>query len=434
MKLPLNVEKYFKKFGSDKWQVNSVSSKKYDNIIVIPALGELANIGRTISSLNNTGSKYFDRSLVLLVVNNTANVNQSIRNDNELTIEYLKQRSYQSRQRSSELQIAYVDASTPGNELDNKNGGVGLARKIGMDLALTLFDYGSSRKKLIICCDADCEVSSNYLSTIVEFFNDNNVNAGYVKFEHPIEDTGDERFAIVCYEIFLHYYVLALNYADSPYAIHSIGSTMVCDHEAYINVQGMNKRKAAEDFYFMEKLAKNYKVSPIRDAVVYPSGRKSWRVPFGTGQRINRFISKTTDEYQLYSPESFELLKQWNKFYYDPANIEAGILLRFANDTDEYLTKFLEVNNFKENFVNIINNSKSEIQVFQQKRRWFDGFKTLKLIHWLRDNKHPNINMFDALDDIFNKINVDRPVMRPKGKTPSLNDQIKYLELLRNLT
>ncbi len=39
-----------------------------------------------------------------------------------------------------------------------------LARKIGMDLALTKFDYNSSAKSILICTDADCTVDSNYLS------------------------------------------------------------------------------------------------------------------------------------------------------------------------------------------------------------------------------------------------------------------------------
>ena len=41
----------------------------------------------------------------------------------------------------SGLQIGYIDVSSPGKEMDEKNGGVGLARKIGMDEALKIFKY-----------------------------------------------------------------------------------------------------------------------------------------------------------------------------------------------------------------------------------------------------------------------------------------------------
>ena len=98
--------------------------------------------------------------------------------------------------------------------------------------------------------------------------------------------------------------MLGLIYAKSPYAYHSIGSTMVCDADSYIKVQGMNKRKAAEVFYFLEKLSKITTIRKIGGTTVLPSSRGSWRVPFGTGQRVNRFLDNVQDEYILYSPKS----------------------------------------------------------------------------------------------------------------------------------
>ncbi len=86
---------------------------------------------------------------------------------------------------------------------------------------------------------------------------------------------------------------------------------MICSYDSYIKTEGMNKRKAAEDFYFLEKLAKNFPITKIESATVYPSGRSSWRVPFGTGQRVTRFLAKGQNEYLLYSTESFRILKLW---------------------------------------------------------------------------------------------------------------------------
>ena len=71
------------------------------------------------------------------------------------------------------MNISFIDASNAGKEMDDKNGGVGLARKIGMDLALTKFDYNSSGKRILICTDADCKVDLNYLSEISREFNKN---------------------------------------------------------------------------------------------------------------------------------------------------------------------------------------------------------------------------------------------------------------------
>jgi len=47
-----------------------------------------------------------------------------------------------------------------------------------------------------------------------------------------------------------------LQQAGSPYAYHTIGSAFACRAEAYIAAGGMNRRHAAEDFYFLQQLAK----------------------------------------------------------------------------------------------------------------------------------------------------------------------------------
>lgn len=180
-----------------------------------------------------------------------------------------------------------------------------------MDLALTKFDYLSINKNIMICTDADCIVDSDYISEILQEFNRNNFEAAVVNFAHDISGRDEETKAIICYEIFLRYYVLGLSFAKSDYAFHTIGSTMLCTPDAYVKVEGMNKRKAAEDFYFLEKLAKIYPMGEIKSTFVHPSKRSSWRVPFGTGRSVDRYLSNSRDEYLLYDPKSFVILKTW---------------------------------------------------------------------------------------------------------------------------
>ncbi len=163
----------------------------------------------------------------------------------------------------SGLSIALIDASSKGKELGEKDSGVGFARKIGLDLALTAFDYSIKKKKIMIWLDADCKVDKNYLCTVVDEFNNKNLSAATINFSHDVSGTGELTKAIIPYEIFLRYYVLGLKYAKSPYAFHTIGSTIAVDHNAYIKAGGMNKKKAAEDFYFLQKVAKNYKINKI---------------------------------------------------------------------------------------------------------------------------------------------------------------------------
>jgi hypothetical protein len=438
--LPNNVEKYLSKYSYEKWKIYG-NDKNFDSIIVIPAIDEHDNIISLLSSLIQNESKYFPTTLVLFVVNHLVSSNQSVKQNNLRTIDYLKNIIDKKNTDDeltkliikSNMQIGIIDASSEGLELDEKDGGVGLARKIGMDEALKVLNYDSAGKRVLICLDADCTISDNYISTIRQAFNKSNICAGYVNFIHGRTDDEENNKAIINYEIFLRYYVFALKFAGSPYAFHSIGSTMVCDDESYVKIQGMNKRKAAEDFYFMEKLSKITNIKKIEGATVFPSCRSSWRVPFGTGKRVSRFLEKIQNEYLLYAPESFLVLRNWNEIFNSDEIHTAEEYLTQAEKISKSLFSFLIANKFKENWDNIVNNSKSSYQINKQKQIWFDGFKTLKLIHFLRDSEFPLINMFDALDELFEMMGIYFDHKNEIEKIPSTIIQEKYLNILRKI-
>ena len=76
------------------------------------------------------------------------------------------------------------------------------------------------------------------------------------------------------------------------------------------------------------------------------------------------------------------------------------------------------------------NNNPNEIE--KQKHFWFDAFRTLKLIHYLRDETYPNINMFDAIDELLRMMRIENPIKR-KSDLPDLKTQKEYLKLLRKI-
>jgi hypothetical protein len=438
--LPDKVTAYLRKYASKQWRVEPGIDKEFKNIIIIPSLAELNNLKNCLLSLAANENTYFTDTLVLIVVNNNETASAEVKKDNQNTIEFLcdilsnsDSDFAASRISASGLNIAFVDASTTGYEMPSKVGGVGLARKIGMDLSLPLFAYDTERnpgKNIMICLDADCAVNKNYINTIVDNFNSSSSSVAVINYEHSIEGTEEETYAIICYEIFLRYYVMGLSFAGSPYAFHTIGSAMACDVDSYIKNEGMNKRKAAEDFYFLEKLSKNYRIDTIRDAYVYPSRRSSWRVPFGTGQRVTRYLSGEQEEYLLLNPVSFEILKYWLFVFDSGDEISPEEYLALAEDIEPELKNFLVSQNFIDDLRSIINNSQSKAQMLKQKRKWFDGFKTLKLMHYLRDTAFPMINMFDALDKLFNMMNSGISIER-KYPVPGIEIQKKYLTELR---
>lgn len=426
--LPKYVKKYFDKTAYNHWEIAGFENQTFEIIVVIPAIDEYENLKILIESLEKNNREYLNKTLFIFAINNLASSDEYVKEQNKLTLDYFIK--YQSN--NAAINLAYIDISTPGNEMPEKEGGVGVARKIGMDLALTKFDYEKSSKKIIIALDADCTVDNNYLEMIYTNFYEKNISAGYVNFRHT-EDIDEENLkAIICYEIFLRYYVLGLTFANSPYAYHSIGSTMACDAESYIQAGGMNKRKAAEDFYFMEKLSKNNPIIKIDGTSIYPSSRGSWRVPFGTGQRVNRYLSYEMDEYKLYSPKSFELLGKWNLIFFANNAKTGKEYIKSAEALSPILSNFLKSNSFESSWDKILKNTKTNEQIQKQKKLWFDGFRNLKLIHFLRDELYPQENMFEALDLIFEMVGYKKDFERI-DLIPSIDIQKQYLKILRKI-
>lgn len=436
--LPSNVQNYLNKYGNTRWKFKADDNLKFDCAVVIPAISEYDNIIRLLNSLaeNNFNKDY--RIILIFVINNFSASTNEIKKDNQKTLGLLdailkNNSSYNpvvQKINSSGLIVNYIDASSNGYELPEKTGGVGFARKIGLDLALTVFDYSKRGKKILVCLDADCTVEKNYITEIIKSFYNYDINAATINYEHPLPDNPENRKAIICYEIFLRYFELGLKYAGSEYAFQVVGSTIACDFEAYIKVEGMNKRNAAEDFYFLEKLAKHYKIKKINSAKVFPSARSSWRVPFGTGQRINRFLSRLQDEYLLYNPGSFKILKEWLELFRTNKHLTGEDFLLEAKNIHPELFNFLIKQNFSEGWNKILSNSKGNYQLKIQKQRWFDGFRTLKLVHHLRDTAFPLVNMFDALDILFKHCNLS-PIKERDKDVPDIPVQKNYLKTLR---
>lgn len=238
--LPPTVIKYLNKYTFGNWILEPNNQVKVENAIVVPVIAEYENLRALFDSLLINDNRYFYKTALIVVVNNLADSPEEVKADNQKSLTFLRLIIQKSnlddpliqKAINSNLNIYLIDASSPGLEMPNKIGGVGLARKIGMDAALKTFNYNAINKKTLVCLDADCTVDSNYLTTIVDEFNSKNFSAAVVKYEHKIEENSLTAHAIICYEIFLRYYVLGLKYANSLFAFHTVGSTMICDYES----------------------------------------------------------------------------------------------------------------------------------------------------------------------------------------------------------
>jgi hypothetical protein len=333
----------------------------------------------------------------------------------------------------SNLKTAYVDVSSPGHEMPDKSGGVGLARKIGLDLALNVFDYGENGINLLFSLDADTLVEKNYLSAVRAFFEKEKHHAAVIEFNHQIPEDPEEQAAIYCYEMFLRYYILGLYFAGSPYVMHSVGSTIVCSADGYAAVRGMNKRKAGEDFYFLNKLAKIKGIGVIDTTRVYPSSRTSSRVPFGTGKRVLRFLNGEHPEYLLYDPAVFVVVKQWLEYVFSHPEANEDMMIHAAREIHPSLEEFLDNQRFHDVWRRLKNNSSSPSILLKHFSSWFDGFKTLKLINYLTRNGIPLINMFRALRQLLEMMGKGTQLAIGTDGVPSLQIQAEILDCLRHV-
>ncbi len=450
MTKPSSLNQYLQNYSvADRWQLMAGDTENISQVIVIPAYAEKNMLFPTLVSLARNTPSSLDYSFVLCVINNKKNSPEEVKINNQQTLEYLRAlvcknilgNMHINRDlinllqiiTDSGLRLGYIDASSEGQEIPAKEGGVGMARKIGMDTALYLLSKSSSLKKLILSLDADTLVQSNYLAAIKDFFTAD-VKTAVVAYEHQEPANNEERAAIYCYEIFLRYWILGLKYAKSPYAFHSIGSAMVCTTDAYLNVRGMNRREAGEDFYFLNKLAKNGNINYVKKTCVFPSARASLRVPFGTGKRIHRFLNHEQEEYVLCDPRIFEILAQWLRLMEQTFNYDEKDIFKKAGLIHPSLAFFLDDCSFGQAWMKMRRNVKNEVTFINQLHSWFDGFKTLKLINYLSREYYPPIDMFTALEQILEMQQVYVPEFVCAANHRELALQKKIVQYLRKIT
>jgi hypothetical protein len=126
-------------------------------------------------------------------------------------------------------------------------------------------------------------------------------------------------------------------------------------------------------------------------------------------------------------------LKKWINIFFSTKILSAEIYLQEAKMINNSLFNFLIDNNFQNNWNKITQNSSSQKQIQKQKQIWFDGFKTLKLIHFLRDVEFPQINMFNALDELFEEMETPFNYKNTQNGIPNLEIQKDYLNKLREI-
>ena len=399
MRQPLSPDRYTKKmnFYLSKYsfippQILEPPSANLGITVVIPCFNE-PGLVRSLDSLKNCTLPTCDVE-VIIVINSGTDHSDKLKKQNRLTL--LETKKWIENNSTGRLKffVLFFD------DLPQKHAGVGLARKIGMDEAVSRFD-AINRDGIIVCFDADSSCEKNYLAEIENHFKNHAKTPGCsIRFEHPVSGNEfDQRVydGIINYELHLHYYVMAMRYCGLPYAFHSVGSSMAVCSSAYQKQGGMNKRKAGEDFYFLHKIIALENFTELNTTCVIPSPRVSDRVPFGTGKAIGHWVNSGASVYMTYHFESFKRVRDFVLYlphFYKcdemPAHIE-----------DSALGQFLLMEKFNDAVAEIRRNSATMASFEKRFFTWFDAFRLLKLIHYLRDHAYPAIPVTDAANQLL---------------------------------
>jgi len=265
---------------------------------------------------------------------------------------------------------------------NNKIAGVGAARKTGMDFAL---QYAKS-DSLLCSLDADTIISQDYLSTIDKIFTNNKINAATVNFEHRTTDDAIINEGIKQYEKVLKEVAKKIKKSGSPYGYVSLGSTIICNAKAYIACGGMSKKKATEDFYFLQSLAKYSPIHIIDKVLVYPSSRDTQRVYLGTGFRMQEYKSRRKFNNLTFSSKSFKYLKviitiaemNWQENF---NFVKEDIFKK----SDQQVFDFLLSKNIENVWEKFQENSKNKEQFMFFFHQWFDALMIIQLLKKLNN-------------------------------------------------
>jgi hypothetical protein len=395
----------------------------WENVVVIPACNESARFLQSPPDCKG-------RSLMILVINETIDADEEVSSSNRALAGVVRD-SFEliwrctgrfdgfelSLYRDSQhpREILLVDRFSEGCQLVAK-GGVGHARKIGADLACDLINRKLISSPWICCTDADVHLPANYFNG-VSAVSDKGVAALVYPFRHSesIRNAGGEAVVLATqlYDLSLRYYVAGMCFAGSPYDFHTIGSTMAVSAGHYAKVRGFPKRQAGEDFYLLNKLAKTGRIQQLQASPqckpINIESRCSDRVPFGTGAAVNKIImfADPLKEFRFYDPAVFVLLRLWVRslpvlWKKQSASINESHFPDPEEDFNERDGRQVLVAGLKElgtdkALDHAFRQSKNTGQFIRQVNTWFDAFRSLKLIHYLRDNHLPGLD-YSTLD------------------------------------
>ncbi len=386
---------YRNRYAEPESGLAALCPESFDMVMAVPVCAESAAfVDGYRSAAAGAG-----RLLVIAVLNGRVGADDSVHASNVACARELTTR-FSLRElgrggwlgHDANLSVLVVDRFRTGRRLPAKQG-VGLARKIGADIALELIAAGRVRHPFFAMTDADARLPEDYFGRIAEI--EPECAAAMFPFWHEPSGEDDVDRATALYEIRLRYLQRGLRWANSPYAFHSVGSTVAVHALTYAQVRGVPMRQAAEDFYLLDKLSKVRPLVRLRGAPVRIRSRVSSRVPFGTGAGTARLTRG--DTLALYHPDCFAAVREVTAFLGSVSEAPCASWPERLAHLSPSVQGFLESQGALRTWQKLADQAPNPLARLRRLHDWFDGFRTLKLMHHVRDHARASLPWREAI-------------------------------------
>ena len=311
---------------------------------------------------------------------------------NEMTLEWLRTLDTDT--------FFIIDKASGGYGWDDKNFGIGWARKVIMDHIVGV----AAPADLILSLDADTTFNDTYfLSVALNFYNNPDAVALAAPYFHLLSEDPRASRAILRYEIYMRHYQLNLWRIGSPYTFTALGSALACPVRSYTAVGGMTPKTSGEDFYFLQKLRKYGRILFWNDEKVFPAARFSDRVFFGTGPAMIKGDAGDWTSYPIYAIELFDEI--WETYELLPA----FFLKTEMTPVVQFLSGLLQE---KDPFAPLRRNFKTSENFVRACHEKLDG---LRILQYLKSNqkKYPGSDEYHLQN--FIQGNYDQSQLRRMG-------------------
>lgn len=391
---------YFSRQKSFVPLIPAVPEKSLQQIIVIPATREKELLSSVLSFC--TCTRPIHPVEIIVLINEPGNAGEDAREINRAAFRDMKILSREMPVDWIRLYPLFQD------NIPEKIAGVGNARKLGMDQALWRFRQLARPEGLIVCFDADAVCDPDYLLAIENQMKKMPRTRGLsIYFEHDLERSRNDemqRAAIISYETHLRAYKLSLQHAGFPYSFHTVGSSFAVSASTYAMQGGMNRNKAGEDFYFLQKVIPLGDFYELNDTRILLSPRISDRVPFGTGAAMQKLLREGQAQFPTYHPDAFhdmEMLFRSAATYYGRGQEETE---NKVNELPDPLKQFLLLNGFRQAVLEMNGNTSGEHTFLKRFFHWFNAFRVLKYLNYAHTVHYKKIYASEAGKHILDRM------------------------------